>query len=75
MKLVLHDIEFILQQILTAEAHAAGTEDSIRGLIADPLLPLGLRTVDGSYNNLIPGREDFGAADRMFPLFLPPLEE
>jgi Ca2+-binding RTX toxin-like protein len=71
MKLVLHDIEFILQQILTAEAHAAGTEDSIRGLVADPLLPLGLRTVNGSYNNLIPGREDFGAADRVFPLLLP----
>ncbi len=71
MKLVLHDIEFILQQILIAEAHAAGDESSLRTLIADPLLPFGLRTVDGSYNNLLPGRENFGSADQMFPLMLP----
>ena len=30
-------------------------------------LPWGLRTVDGSCNNLVPGNERFGAADRPFP--------
>ena len=34
------------------------------------LLPFGLRTVDGSYNNIIPGQETFGAADEDFPLLL-----
>ena len=31
------------------------------------LLPFGLRTVDGSDNNLIPGQNNFGAADTLFP--------
>ena len=31
------------------------------------LLPYGLRTVDGSYNNLVEGRETWGAADQPFP--------
>ena len=35
--------------------------------IVSPLLSLGLRTVDGTCNNLIPGQETFGAADQAFP--------
>lgn len=35
--------------------------------IPDPHVPNGLRTVDGSYNNLIPGRELWGAADQPMP--------
>lgn len=35
--------------------------------IPDPHVPTGLRTVDGSYNNLIPGRELWGAADQPMP--------
>ena len=31
------------------------------------LLPYGLRTVDGTYNNLVEGRETWGAADQPFP--------
>jgi Ca2+-binding RTX toxin-like protein len=31
------------------------------------LSPYGLRTVDGSYNNLVAGREEWGAADTPFP--------
>jgi hypothetical protein len=31
--------------------------------IPDPHVPVGLRTVDGSYNNVVPGRELWGAAD------------
>ena len=28
----------------------------------------GLRTVDGTFNNLVPGQEGFGASDQNFPL-------
>jgi Ca2+-binding RTX toxin-like protein len=35
--------------------------------IASPLLPFGLRTVDGSYNNGVPGQSTFGAAHQPFP--------
>ena len=59
------DVQFILDQILIAEANAAGTP--LTQLIANPLLPFGLRTVDGTFNNLIPGQSDFGAADQLFP--------
>ena len=31
------------------------------------LLPYGLRTVEGLYNNVVPGQERFGAADRAMP--------
>lgn len=33
--------------------------------------PYGLRTVDGSYNNITPGREFWGAADQVMPRLLP----
>lgn len=68
--LVRHDLEFMLNQIKIAEQHAAGTP--LRDLIPDPELPWGLRTVDGSWNNLVPGREFFGAADQPFPQLLEP---
>ena len=59
------DLDFVLHQILIAEAHAAGTP--IDELIDSPLLSFGLRTVDGSFNNIVPGQENFGAADQLFP--------
>ena len=73
--LVKHDLEFILKQIEIAEAHAAGGNlaelvagyNGNDGLTQAHLLPYGLRTVDGSYNNLLPGRENWGAADQSFP--------
>jgi Ca2+-binding RTX toxin-like protein len=68
--LVRHDLEFILQQIEIAEKHASGID--LTELISSPLLPYGLRTVDGSYNNLIPGREHWGAADQPFKELLQP---
>ncbi|WP_306226554.1 peroxidase family protein [Bosea beijingensis] len=34
--------------------------------ISHPLAPAGLRTVDGSYNNMIDGRSEWGAADNPF---------
>ncbi|WP_147020129.1 hypothetical protein, partial [Methylorubrum extorquens] len=62
--LVKHDLEFILRQIEIAEAHAQGGVlaelvagyNGNDGLTQAHLLPYGLRTVDGSYNNLLPGR-------------------
>ncbi|MDP4301254.1 peroxidase family protein [Leptothrix discophora] len=69
MQLVLHDLEFILAQIKLAERHTAG--EDLLTLIGNPLLPYGLRTVDGSYNNVVPGQEEFGAADRPMPNALP----
>ena len=62
--LVRHDLEFILKQIEIAEQHAAGTPMS--ELVDSPLLPAGLRTVDGSFNNIVPGREQWGASGEPF---------
>ena len=69
------DLEFILEQIRRSEAHANGGELLGTGpnQIPSPLLPYGLRTVNGRFNNLIPGQEDFGAADRIFPRLVAPL--
>ena len=65
VNLVKHDLEFILKQIKIAEAHANGGD--LADLVGNPLAPYGLRTVDGSFNNLIPGREEWGASDSPFP--------
>ena len=59
------DLDFVLQQILIAEAHAAGAD--LVSLLPNTFAAFGLRTVDGSYNNLMPGQTDFGAADQEFP--------
>ena len=64
------DLEFILQQILIAEQHAAGAD--LTTLVPNAFVPFGLRTVDGSFNNLFPGNEDFGAADELFPRLTDP---
>src|SRR5262252_5071898 len=76
------DLRFIYAQILVAQDHAAG--GVLQGVGAgirttgkitpDPQLPSGLRTVDGSFNNLVPSPDQhmFGAADRLFPRLLTP---
>src|SRR3954454_14857336 len=70
------DLQFILKQIKIAEHHAAtatpanpcGTlVGSGPNEIPDRLSPYGLRTVDGSCNNLFAGRDTFASADRTFP--------
>src|SRR3954465_1060510 len=76
------DLKFILKQIDIAGRHAltqsvshpcdtlvATPGDGIPDAeqIPDRLTSYGLRTVDGSCNNLFPGRETFAAADRVFP--------
>lgn len=64
------DLDFILQQTLIAEQHAAGAD--LTSLIATTELAHGLRTVDGSDNNLIAGRDLFGAADTIFQRLVDP---
>ena len=61
----LSDLSFNLTQIKIAESHSAGTP--LTELVTNPLLPFGLRTVDGSFNNLLPGNELFGTADTLCP--------
>ncbi|WP_223504069.1 peroxidase family protein [Pseudomonas sp. BF-R-24] len=63
------DLQFILDQILISERNAAG--EDLLGLLPNARLPLGLRTVDGSLNNLVAGQTEFGAADTLFPRLVP----
>src|SRR4051812_17794748 len=70
------DLHFIMKQIKIAERHSrTRTASDPCGTLVGPdadqipdrLTPYGLRTVDGSCNNLFPGRERFAAADEVFP--------
>src|SRR3954454_11803899 len=71
------DLAYILKQIKIAEAHVANTTSATGpcgALLGDtptqipsPVLSLGLRTVDGSCNNLTTTGQQFGAADQRFP--------
>jgi Ca2+-binding RTX toxin-like protein len=71
------DLAFILKQIKIAESHVANTNSSTGpcgalvgtgpNQLSSPLLSFGLRTVDGSCNNLTKDQEQFGAADQLFP--------
>ncbi|MDH4871565.1 peroxidase family protein, partial [Pseudomonas sp. BN515] len=67
----LADLDFILQQILIAEAHANGEE--LIDLLPNVQVPFGLRTIDGSFNNLFAGQTEFGSADNLFPRLLDPV--
>jgi len=71
------DLRFIFHQILVAQEHAAGGQLLGPGplQVHDPQLPVGLRTVDGSFNNLVPvpDQHKFGAADRLFPRLTTPV--
>ena len=71
-----NDLAFLLRQVQVGEAHAAtATADDPCGTqvgtgpdqVRSPLLPHGLRTVDGTCNNLASGNEGFAAVDRPFP--------
>src|SRR5215470_6100584 len=68
--LIRSDLEFILQQIIIAERHAAG--EDLLSMLPNSLVPFGLRTIDGTFNNVIPGQENFGAADELFPRLTDP---
>src|SRR5262245_21239739 len=65
------DLEFILQQIIIAERNADG--EQLIDILPNVQVPFGLRTVDGSFNNLVTGQSEFGAADNLFPRLLDPL--
>ena len=69
------DLRFIYQQILVAQDHAAGGTLLGPGpnQVHNPQLPVGLRTVDGSFNNLVTGQTQFGQADLVFPRLLTPV--
>jgi hypothetical protein len=78
------DMRFILKQIKIAENHA--TKEDAQGKpvpgqpllgpgpnqIANPLLPYGLRTVDGSENNLVAKQGNYGASGLPFPRLASP---
>jgi hypothetical protein len=70
------DLEFILAQIEIAERNAAG--ESLLDILPNVQVPWGLRTVDGSFNNLVfidslgIDQTGFGAADTVFPPALTP---
>jgi Ca2+-binding RTX toxin-like protein/methionine-rich copper-binding protein CopC len=78
------DMRFILKQIKIAENHA--TKEDAEGKpvagqpllgsgpnqIANPLLPFGLRTVDGSDNNLVVDQGHYGKASLPFPRLAEP---
>ncbi|MGV8909696.1 MAG: peroxidase family protein [Propionicimonas sp.] len=76
------DLAFILKQIKIAEAHVAGTTSATGpcgalvgsgpNQVPNALSAYGLRTVDGSCNNLTQGNEKFGGADQPFPRYASP---
>ncbi len=80
----LGDLTKILDQIIIAETNA-GNQDLNPGAVNvagvalvdiigqdAALLPLGLRTVSGVFNHLLPGQELVGSADQPFPRLLTP---
>lgn len=76
----INDLQYILKQIKISEDHAGGKTllqsimDAYGTTAANAAqLPAGLRTVDGSYNSLVPGQENLGAADQIFPRLLAPV--
>ena len=71
------DLDFLIQQAEISEEDSAfqlaDDFNNLPGIVGSPLLHDGFRNVDGSYNNLRPGRTFFGAADQIFPRHLPPV--
>jgi len=69
------DLKFILDQIKVAEHHAAG--EDLLSLVPNVRAAVGLRTVDGSFNNLVNfgghDQTEFGAADNLFPRVADPI--
>ena len=81
-----NDLEFILRQIQISEAHAAdeldpsnytllcaSPQDASGSCVPDIARPAGVRTVDGSYNNLRVAQSEYGASDLAFPRLLDPV--
>jgi Ca2+-binding RTX toxin-like protein len=76
LKLTPADLAYILQQIKIAEAHVRNTNSgtgpcgallgSGPDRVGGPSAPAGLRTIDGSCNNLQQGRESYAQANQAF---------
>lgn len=72
-RLNLEDISRILTSIQVAERHVQSGYLEQTDLMGNPLnnlVPLGLRTVSGEYNNLI--HQGYGSADQFMPRLLMP---
>ena len=69
------DLATILEHIKIAEEHTLGLRPLYgpNGLVPTYNESLGLRTVDGSYNHLLPGQEYWGASNTPFLELLPPV--
>ena len=67
------DLDYILDQIKISEDHTAAInaggdpQASLIALVGDTQQMLGIRTISGIYNNLLPGSETYGAVDQPFP--------
>ena len=74
VRLIQSDLAMILDQIKIAEQHAAGAD--LLDLIPNSRVAFGLRTIDGSFNNLVnignTNQTEFGASDNLFPRLLDP---
>ena len=80
-----NDLQYILRQIKIAEATSIGYTSAPKTILQSIMdaygvtavnaaqLPAGLRTVDGTFNSLIPGQQTFGAADNLFPRLTDPV--
>ena len=71
VEVIRSDLEFILQQILIAEAGGIDGSNLVN-VLPNVQVPWGLRTVSGAYNNLVTGQDQFGAADNIFPRLADP---
>ncbi|MBI4290125.1 MAG: heme peroxidase, partial [Betaproteobacteria bacterium] len=70
VRYIASDLEFILEQIVISERHAAG--EDLLDLLPNKMRAMGLRTVDGSFNNLVQPQSEFGASDNVFPRMTTP---
>ena len=80
----INDLQYILKQIKIAEDSSAAYHAAPKTILQSIMdaygvtavnaaqLPAGLRTVDGTFNNLLPGRSEYGAADNLFPRLTDP---
>ncbi|MBP1807421.1 peroxidase family protein [Rubellimicrobium aerolatum] len=76
----IHDLEYILRQIRIGESVSRDGLTTTEAIMLEygvsatdaALLPAGIRTVDGSDNQILPGRERVGAAGELFPRLLDP---
>ena len=59
------DLEFILAQIVIAERNAAG--EPLTDILPNVQVPWGLRTLDGSFNNLVLGQSESGSGYAIAP--------